>query len=177
MISGAARLRPTAALIPRVPAVTSQVRHETNYPPPEVQQTPETKAKSILDALPGQSLASKTAILSATAALGITGISSELLVINEEALLAFSLLSIYTAIFRFGGPMYSEWAAGQTAKFTEIFQNAKNDHVSAVKERITSVEAMQGVVETTKDLFEVSKVQSSSRKSSHVCYVCSITLN
>ena len=55
--------------------------------------------------------------------------------------------------------MYSEWAEGQCEKIRRILNSAREDHTAAVKERIQGVKGMEGVVETTKAMFEVSKVR------------------
>jgi F-type H+-transporting ATPase subunit b len=120
---------------------------------------PKTKAQSILDALPGNSLISKTAILSSAAGLSIAAISSELYVLNEETIVAFCLLSIFTAIAKYAGPMYAEWATSQVNKIRDILNSARADHMKAVEDRIESVGQMGSVVEVTKALFEVSKVR------------------
>jgi F-type H+-transporting ATPase subunit b len=80
------------------------------------------------------------------------------LVINEEAVVAFCLLSVFWAVGKYGGPMYKEWAEGQIAKMNGILNSAREDHTSAVKSRIESVKQMNSVVDVTKSLFEVSKV-------------------
>lgn len=54
--------------------------------------------------------------------------------------------------------MYAEWAEGQCEKIRRILNSAREDHTAAVKERIQGVKGMEGVVETTKAMFEVSKV-------------------
>lgn len=165
---GAARLRPTIA--PRtLPAISSLVtarQSTTNSPAPAPQPTttaattpdPKTKAQSLLDALPGSSLISKTAILSSAAGLSIYAISNEYYVMNEETVVAFCLLSVWTALIKFGGPLYKEWAEAQNAKIKNILNSARADHTQAVKSRIEDVKQMSGVVEITKALFEVSKV-------------------
>src|SRR3569833_1645638 len=70
---GAARLRPTlpARTLPSL-AITA-VRN-ASYVPPE---DPKSKAQSIIDSLPGNSLISKTAILSSAAGLSVYAISNE----------------------------------------------------------------------------------------------------
>jgi hypothetical protein len=155
--AGAARLRP--ALPSRsLPALTTSLtssRSASGVPAEE----PKKKAQSILDALPGNSLVSKTAILSSTAGLGIYALSNEYYVVNEETIVAFCLLSIWTAIFKYGGPMYKEWADGQVNKIKGILNAARADHTEAVKTRIESVQQLGGVVDITKTLFEVSKVR------------------
>ncbi|XDG09148.1 hypothetical protein ABKA04_008763 [Annulohypoxylon sp. FPYF3050] len=150
---GAARLRPS--IVPRaLPAVTissTTTRPSSNVPEPKV------KAQSIIDSLPGSSLVSKTAILSSAAGLSIYAISNEYYVVNEETVVAVCLLSVWAALIKFGGPMYSEWADAQNAKIKNILNSARADHTQAVKNRIENVQQMSSVVEITKSLFEVSK--------------------
>jgi F-type H+-transporting ATPase subunit b len=154
---GAARLRPTiAARVPAVSVLTS-TRAASNVPA----ESPEKKAQSILNAVPGNSLVSKTATLSAAAGLSIAAISNELYVMNEETVAAFCLLSVFTAVAKYGGPAYREWAEGQVQKHKDILNAARADHTSAVQQRIDNVSQMSGVVEVTKQLFAVSKVGSS----------------
>lgn len=123
-------------------------------------EEPAKKAQSILDAVPGNSLVSKTATLSAVAGLSIAAISNELYVMNEETVAAFCLLSVFTAVAKYGGPAYSEWAQGQVQKHKDILNAARADHTNAVKQRIDNVKEMSGVVEVTKQLFAVSKVRT-----------------
>lgn len=122
-------------------------------------EDPKKKAQSLLDSLPGSSLISKTAILSSATGLSIYAISSEYYVVNEETIVALCLLSVWTAVFRYGGPMYKDWAEGVNNKIKGILNAARADHTEAVKTRIDSVQQMSGVVDITKTLFEVSKVR------------------
>lgn len=92
------------------------------------------------------------------------GISNEFLVLNEEAVVAFCLLSVFWAVGKYGGPMYKDWADGQIAKMSGILNAARDDHTSAVKSRIESVKQMGSVVNITKQLFEVSKVNTLNSK-------------
>ncbi|EYE91833.1 F1F0 ATP synthase subunit 4 [Aspergillus ruber CBS 135680] len=150
---GAARLRPT--LPTRNLAVTANIaatRSASNVP-----EDPKKKAQSILDSLPGNSLVSKTAILSAAAGVSISAISNELYVLNEETVAAFCLLSVFTAVGKYGGPAYRDWAEGQVQKHKDILNAARNDHTSAVKQRMDNVNQLSGVVDVTKQLFAVSK--------------------
>ncbi|KZF23849.1 hypothetical protein L228DRAFT_246699 [Xylona heveae TC161] len=151
---GATRLRPAlpARSFPALSSLTT-TRFASNVP----SEDPKQKAQSILDSLPGSSLASKTAILSAGAGLSIAAISNELYVVNEESVVMFCLLSVFWAVGKYGGPMYKEWADGQVAKLKGILNSAREDHTSAVKSRIESVQQLGGVVDVTKALFDVSK--------------------
>lgn len=139
----------------------TQARFQSNVP------SPQDKAKSILDSLPGSNLLSKTAILSAGAGVSIAAISNELYVVNEESIVLLCLLTVYTGIAMYGGPAYKEWAEGQNDKIKNILNAARKDHTEAVTQRIDSVKDLGGVIDITKSLFEVSKVrreQISNRK-------------
>merc|ERR1711939_421051 len=129
--AGAARLRP--AFSPRtLPALTTSLtsyRSSSTVPA----EDPKKKAQSILDSLPGNSLISKTAI---------HAISNEYYVVNEETVVALCLLSIWGAVFKYGGPMYKEWADGQVNKIKGILNAARADHTEAVKTRIESVQQL-----------------------------------
>lgn len=156
-ILGAARLRPTVAprILPSTMSIVASRPASSSVP----QEPPKAKAQSIIDSLPGSSLASKTAILSSAAALSVYAISNEYYVVNEESVVAFCLLSVWAGLIKFGGPMYTEWADAQNDKIKNILNAARADHTQAVKNRIDNVQQMGGVVDITKSLFAVSKVR------------------
>ncbi|KPI43456.1 ATP synthase subunit 4, mitochondrial [Cyphellophora attinorum] len=152
--AGAARLRPSIlprSSLPAFPLTT--VRHESSVPTEE----PKKKAQSIIDALPGNSLVSKTAILSAGAGISTWAISNEFYVLNEETVVAFCLLSVFYGIFKYGGPAYSSWAEQTTGKIKGILDEARESHAESVRARIEDVKPLSNVVDITKGLFEVSK--------------------
>jgi len=150
---GAARLRPSVAqrTLPAITSITA-TRPASNVP-----EDPKARATSIIDSLPGNSLISKTAILSSAAGLSVFAISSEYYVVNEETVVTFCLLSVWGALIKYGGPMYKEWAEAQNEKIKGILNSARVDHTQAVKDRIENVQQMGGVVDITKGLFAVSK--------------------
>jgi F-type H+-transporting ATPase subunit b len=121
-------------------------------------EEPKKKAQSIIDALPGSSLVSKTAILSAGAGISTWAISNEFYVLNEETVVAFCLLSVFYGIFKYGGPAYSSWAEQTTGKIKGILDEARESHAESVRARIEDVKPLSNVVDITKGLFEVSKV-------------------
>jgi F-type H+-transporting ATPase subunit b len=138
------------------------------------QEEPKKAAQSILDAIPGNSLVSKTAILSAGTGLSIAAISNELYVVNEESIIMISLLTIYWAVAKYAGPAYKAYAEDQTAKIRNILQSARDNHTEAVKERIEDVKQLGGVVDITKTLFEVSKVRNGIQRLAVDLYSCHI---
>ena len=160
--AGIARFRPvlTPRNLPSLTTPLTSIRHQSNVPA----EDPKTRAQKIVDSLPGSSLISKTAILSAGAGISVWAISNELYVMNEETVVAFCLLSVFYGIFKYGGPMYKEWADGQVQRIKDILDTAKKGHADAVKARIEDVKPLSNVVEITKGLFEVSKVRTTSRR-------------
>ncbi|KAK0723967.1 hypothetical protein B0T21DRAFT_372892 [Apiosordaria backusii] len=151
---GAARLRPSIA--PRaLPALSTLITARNNSGVPA--QDPKSKAQSLIDALPGSNLLSKSAILSSFTGLSIYALSNEYYVVNEETVVAFCLLSVWAALIKFGGPAYKEWAEAQNKKILDILNSARADHTQAVKSRIEDVQQMSGVIDVTKSLFAVSK--------------------
>lgn len=94
----------------------------------------------------------------------MAAISNELYVVNEESIVFFSLLTIYYGVYNYVGPMYKEFANNYSNKITNILNAAREDHTNAVKTRISSVSDLGGVIETTKDLFAVSKARNHQRR-------------
>ena len=129
-------------------------RHESSI----AQRDPKKTAQSILNSLPGETLITKTAILSAGTGLSIAAISNELYVFNEESIVMFSLLTVYWAVAHYGGPMYNEWAEAQINKEKNILVEARKSHATKVQERIDKVRNLSDVIGITKNLFAVSKV-------------------
>ena len=158
--SGGIHPRPALPLrtLPTFCAPMIKSQHVSNMPNVP-NEDPKKRAQSIIDSLPGSNLVSKTAILSAGAGFSVFGISNEFLVINEESVVAFCLLSVFWAIGRYGGPLYKEWAESQTTKIKGILNAAREEHTAAVQKRIDNVKQLGGVVDVTKNLFEVSKVR------------------
>ncbi|KAK5127011.1 atp4 subunit B of the stator stalk of mitochondrial F1F0 ATP synthase [Meristemomyces frigidus] len=150
---GAARARPTLPIRSLAPATTTfsttSARKADNVPAKD----PKDTAQSILNALPGNSLVTKTAYLSAGAGISIAAISNELYVVNEESIVMLSLLTIYWAVYNYAGPMYKDWALSQSEKYKNILNAARDDHTNAVKSRINNVKDLSGVIDITKDLF------------------------
>lgn len=158
--AGAVRARPTLPLRAAAPAFSTSTARQ-NTPTPQVpQKEPKEVAKSVLDSLPGDSLASKIGILSAGTGLSVAAISNELYVVNEESIVFFSLLTIYYGVYNYVGPMYKEFADNYSNKIKNILNAAREDHTNAVKSRISSVSDLGGVIQTTKDLFAVSKARN-----------------
>ncbi|KAM3122545.1 hypothetical protein CJJ07_001321 [Candidozyma auris] len=118
---------------------------------------PKEKAHSIVDALPGNNLISKTGILATSAAATIYGISNELIVLHDETILVVTFSTFVALCAKFVAPLYTEWADGEIKKVNDLLNESKNKHVTAVKGRIESVSQLKDVVSTTKQLFDISR--------------------
>ncbi|CAI5757865.1 unnamed protein product [Candida verbasci] len=125
--------------------------------PTPAQQDPKQKASSIIEALPGTSLLSKTGILATSAAAAIYAISNGLLIIHDETILVLTFASFTTLVAKFVAPLYTEWADGEIKKVRDILSQSREKHVKAVESRIENVGQLSNVVEETKDLFNLSK--------------------
>jgi F-type H+-transporting ATPase subunit b len=152
--AGAPFLRPAVARR-TLPALSSAaaVRYSSNVPAEE----PKKKAQSIVEALPGNNIVTKSAFLSGAAGLSVYALSNEYYVMNEETVVAVCLLAVWTGVIKYGSPMFKEWAEGHNNRIRNVLNSARADHTEAVKTRIEDVKQMSGVVDITKGLFEVSK--------------------
>lgn len=118
---------------------------------------PKAKASSILAALPGNNIVSKTGILASLAAAGVFTVSNGLYVVNAETCIASVFGVLLFVISKTVAPAYKEWAEGYIENVKNVLNQARDTHTLAVKERIESVSQVKDVVSITKDLFAVSK--------------------
>jgi F-type H+-transporting ATPase subunit b len=123
----------------------------------EKQVSPENKAQSIIDSLPGNSLLSKTAYVTALTGAATYLISKEIYVFNEESLVLFAFAATFGGIVKAAREPFNEWADGHINKIRSVLQKAREDHKSAVEERIDQVGQMKDVVDVTKALYALSK--------------------
>ncbi|CDO53441.1 similar to Saccharomyces cerevisiae YPL078C ATP4 Subunit b of the stator stalk of mitochondrial F1F0 ATP synthase [Geotrichum candidum] len=121
------------------------------------QPDPQAKASSILSALPGSTIVSKTGILATATAAGIYTISNGLYVVNAETCIAgvFGVLVLLAS--KTVAPAYKEWADTYISNVKKVLNQARETHTLAVKERIESVSLAKDVVPITQSLFAVSK--------------------
>ncbi|RCK67402.1 ATP synthase subunit 4, mitochondrial [Candida viswanathii] len=118
---------------------------------------PKQKANSIIDALPGNSLLSKTGVLATSAAAAIYGISNGLFIIHDETILLITFTTFAGLVAKFVAPLYTEWADGEVKKVSDILNQSRTNHIEAVNKRIEAVSELKNVVSTTQDLFALSK--------------------
>ncbi|KZT56850.1 ATP synthase [Calocera cornea HHB12733] len=150
-----------AATLPRVAISQSTRGYADKQPPAE-------RASAIIDALPGNSLVTKTGTVILGTGLTAAAISQELYVVNEETIVAIGFIILLTAIGRaMKGPI-GDWTRGEVEKISGILNDARKDHTAAVQERIDAVNEMRDVVSITKDLFALSKDTAKREAESYV---------
>ncbi|CEQ40737.1 SPOSA6832_02377 [Sporobolomyces salmonicolor] len=132
------------------------------------QPAPAAKASALIDALPGNSLVSKTGIVTLTTATAAAAISNELFVLNEEVVVLGSFVIFLGYVSSIIRAPYREWADSQiqvtigpfsraTQKVKDILNSSRQAHTDAVRGRIESVGEMKDVEALTAQLFELSK--------------------
>ena len=118
---------------------------------------PAEKASSIIDALPGNSVVSKTGSVVLGSGLTAAAISSELYVVNEESLLALGSVILFAYIAKIAREPYNSWASSQIEKMKNVLNTSRQSHTDAVQSRINNVGELKDVVNLTKSLFALSK--------------------
>ncbi|KAF8975773.1 atp4 subunit B of the stator stalk of mitochondrial F1F0 ATP synthase [Entomortierella lignicola] len=133
------------------------IRHMATSSSEEKQVSPENKAQSIIDSLPGNSLLSKTAYVTALTGAATYLISKEIYVFNEESLVLLAFAATFGGIVKSAREPFNEWADGHINKIRSVLQKARVDHKAAVEDRIDQVGQMKDVVDVTKALYTLSK--------------------
>lgn len=78
--------------------------------PSAQQQPPAERANSLINALPGNSLVSKTGFVVLSTGALATAISQELYVVNEETVVLAGSIAIFAYIAKALNAPYKEWA-------------------------------------------------------------------
>ena len=119
--------------------------------------SPKEKANSIIDALPGNNLLTKTGTLATAAAAAIYGVANNFLIIHDETILVITFSTFVALVAKFVAPLYTEWADGEIKNVNKLLNDSRNKHVNAVQGRIDSVSQLKDVVPLSKSLFQGSK--------------------
>ncbi|CDS81865.1 probable H+-transporting two-sector ATPase chain b precursor, mitochondrial [Sporisorium scitamineum] len=149
--------RPTVA--PRAAATSvAAIRLYSDKP------SPEARASSIIDSLPGNSFVSKTGWVTLGTGLTAVAISKEIYVANEETVILVGSLIFAVLVGRAITGPYKEWADSQIEKISKILNGARAKHTEAVQARIDSVESQKDVVGLTQALYAVAKETAQTEK-------------
>ncbi|KAI9032689.1 hypothetical protein CLU79DRAFT_825499 [Phycomyces nitens] len=117
----------------------------------------EPKKASILDALPGNSIVSKAGFLTAGGGAATFLISKEIYILNEETLVLVASLGLLGVLLKYVREPFTTMANDHIARIKNILVQAREDHKSAVQERIEEVGQMKDLVDVTKSLFAISR--------------------
>ncbi|KAI9263734.1 hypothetical protein BY458DRAFT_556894 [Sporodiniella umbellata] len=147
-----ATVRP-ALMAARQTARTSVVRGFTSSTQDESKQKP----NSILDTLPGNSVAAKAAYLTGFTGLSAFLISKEIYIVNEETLVLVSSAGLLGILLKYLREPFSNMADEHIARIKNVMVKAREDHKAAVQERIDEAGQMKDLVDVTKALFELSR--------------------
>ena len=131
----------------------SQVTAPNTDPQPD----PKSRAAALIDALPGNSLISKTGFLTVGTAALAAAVSKELYIFNDESVILICSSILLYLVATLGAPGYAAWVNSIAEQQSNLLNSTRADHKQAIQERIDSVGQMRNVVEITKDLFQVSK--------------------
>merc|ERR1711964_971015 len=142
---------PRQAVMPASMMTSTPTRFYSDKP------TPEAKATSIIDSLPGNSLISKATWGTLGAGLTAFGVSNELYVANDETVILAGFLIFATLLGRSVAKPYTNWADSTIAKISGILNEARSGHTQAIQTRIDSVNEKKDVVDVTKCLYDLAK--------------------
>ncbi|KAI7903903.1 uncharacterized protein BX663DRAFT_505647 [Cokeromyces recurvatus] len=151
--TAAVATRPSLINTTRQSLGATAVRHYTT----QKEVDPKEKAKSIIDTLPGNSLISKTGYLTLGTGLATYLISKEIYVFNEETLVLISTAGLLGVLLKYLREPFTNMANEHIERIKNVLVQAREDHKSAVQERINEVGQMKDLVDVTKSLFELSR--------------------
>ncbi|WFD41309.1 atp4 subunit B of the stator stalk of mitochondrial F1F0 ATP synthase [Malassezia japonica] len=144
-----------------MPAVAAPARFYSDKP------SPEAKASSLIDALPGNSLVSKTTWVTLGAGLTAFTVSNELYVANDETVILAGFLIFATLVGRSVVQPYQDWANSTIDKIAGILNEARAGHTKAVQNRIDQVSQKSDVVDVTKGLYAIAKETIQAEKDAY----------
>ncbi|CAO3607901.1 unnamed protein product [Cunninghamella blakesleeana] len=121
------------------------------------QQDPKQKANSIIESLPGNSLVSKTGYVTLGTGLATFLISKEIYVFNEETLVLVAAGGLLAVLLKYLREPFTEMGNEHINRIKNVLNQARNDHKSAVQERIDQAGQLKDLVDVTKALFEISR--------------------
>jgi len=145
--------RPSILVKPSVSRLVSRFASNKSSSLPD----PKTRAAALIDALPGNSVVSKTGFITLGTGAAAWTVSNELFVVNEEAVILGAFSVLLGLIYSSAREPWNQYADGVINKIKSVLDSAKEEHTQAVKSRIDDVSGMQDVVSLTRSLFDLSK--------------------
>ncbi|ORY92282.1 hypothetical protein BCR43DRAFT_86864 [Syncephalastrum racemosum] len=149
--TAAAAVRPAAVLAAsRQPATIAALRKYSS-------EAPAQQKSSILDQLPGDSLAAKVGYLTAGTGVATALVAKEIYIFNEESLVLIASVGLLGVLLKYLREPYSNMANEHINRIKSVLNQARADHTTAVQERINEVGQMKDLVEVTQNLFALSR--------------------
>ncbi|KAL7752473.1 atp4 subunit B of the stator stalk of mitochondrial F1F0 ATP synthase [Sorochytrium milnesiophthora] len=136
---------------------SSALSRATYATTPATRPPPEEKAKSVIDALPGNNIVTKTGIITLGTGAAAFAVSKEIYVFNAETIVMASFIGIAAIIYRSLKEPIKEYTDSQIDRIMGILTKARADHRVAVQEKIGSVGQMSDIVDVTRTLFQMSR--------------------
>ncbi|KAG0747603.1 hypothetical protein G6F57_005483 [Rhizopus arrhizus] len=118
---------------------------------------PKQKSSSIIDTLPGNSIVSKVGYLTGATGLATFLISKEIYILNEETLVLVASAGLLGVLLKYLREPFTNMADEHVARIKNVLVQAREDHKTAVQERIDEAGQMKDLVDVTKALFELSR--------------------
>ncbi|KAJ8657177.1 hypothetical protein O0I10_006993 [Lichtheimia ornata] len=115
------------------------------------------KKSSILDMLPGDSIAAKAGYLTAGTALGTALIAKEIYILNEESLVLLTTAGFLGVLLKYTREPFTNMANDHIERIKKVLNDARVEHKNTVQARIDEAGQMKDLVDVTKALFELSR--------------------
>ncbi|KAL1931118.1 hypothetical protein VTP01DRAFT_10255 [Rhizomucor pusillus] len=151
--AAAATVRPAALSASRRIAASAAIR---NYSTEQNAAAAEKKS-SVLDVLPGDSIAAKAGYLTVGTGLATALIAKEIYILNEETLVLVASAGLLGVLLKYLREPYTNMAQEHIERIKGVLNKARADHKSAVQTRIEEAGQMKDLVDVTKALFELSR--------------------
>ncbi|KAL7409707.1 ATP synthase [Mrakia frigida] len=141
----------------RMSSVAAGVKLDHPATPTFHTQTPEEKASALLEAVPEVSWATKTGTVLGGVALAAIAVSQEFYVVNSETIIFVATMATGTLLIKgISGP-FDKWCEFHNNKKLKILTEARQGHYDAVANKIDQISLLSDSVQTTKDLYALSK--------------------
>ncbi|CAO3646771.1 unnamed protein product [Cunninghamella echinulata] len=145
-----------AAAVARPSLNASRITFARAYSTPTETKVEEKKA-SILDQLPGNSAVAKVGYLAGFTGLSTFLISKEIYILNEETLVLVASGGLLGVLLTYLREPFTAMGNEHINRIKNVLNQARDDHTSAVQERIDQAGQLKDLVDVTKALFEISR--------------------
>ncbi|KAG5463816.1 MAG: hypothetical protein BJ554DRAFT_3673 [Olpidium bornovanus] len=118
---------------------------------------PKAKAMSLLDAVPTNSILSKSAVVATGVGFTIFLVSKEIYILNADTVLLAAFSAVVYLGFKYLTEPAGQFILDRNHHIWGIQRDARIRHRSIVQSRLDEVDRMSDIVDVTKNMFEMSK--------------------